>query len=246
MLLTTLSTKLLDEYGRDTVVTWSKYTRHKIVVVVSPDEVEAFKAALGPDYTVLAFSAVRMQYMAAIRACEQALDHRRGDYRWAASRFAWKVFAMDEVFNAFPQEPSITWIDADSVLKDGFDEWLAQLFSPQHAVSFLGRAHKQLHSESGLINFIGTEGRKQFERVLALYTSLDLFEYNEWHDGYLFNTVFQFSKHCFDICKHRGVRSSNPLYELDRGRHMVHLKGMRKNSSRFSYLLDDLRILLRR
>lgn len=244
MLVTTLSTKLLDEYGRATVATWSGFTRRKIVVVVGPEEVETFKATLGPGYTVLPFGPDSLHHMAAVRAREEALDHRRGDYRWQASRFAWKVFAMAEVFKAYPQEPVVTWVDADSVLKNGFDEWLEQIFSPSHAVSFLGRAHKQLHAETGLINFIGAEGRKQFERVLALYTSLDLFEYNEWHDGYLFNTVFQFSKHCFDICKHRGVRSSNPLHELDRGRHLVHLKGMRKNSS--SFLLDDLRILLRR
>jgi hypothetical protein len=151
---------------------------------------------------------------------------------------------MEEAFQAYPEAGEVTWLDADSLLKEGFDPWLQTLFSPAHAVSFLGRAHKQLHAETGLINFAGAEGRKQFERVLEIYKSLDLFEYNEWTDSYIYTSVLQFNKHCFDICAHRRVRSSNPIHEIDRGRHMIHLKGMRKNSS--SFLLDELRILLRR
>lgn len=244
MFVTTLSTKLHEEYGRTTVATWSASTQRKIVVVVSPEEVDDFRTSLGPPYIVLPFSADSLRHMADIRAREEALNHRRGDYRWQAARFSWKVFALAEVFKAYPQEHVITWLDADSLLKDGFDAWLEQLFSPTHAVSFLGRAHKGIHAETGLINFIGAGGRKLFQRVLDIYLSLDLFDFNEWHDAYVFTSVFQFNRQCFDICKGRGVRSSNPLYEIDRGRHIIHLKGMRKDSS--SKLLDDLRILLRR
>lgn len=244
MLVTTLSARLLEEYGRQTVANWSGFTRRKIVVVVSSDELPAFEGVLGHAYTLIPFSGTSLERMARIRAHEDALNHRRGDYRWQATRFSWKVFAMAETFKAFPREPEITWLDADSLLKEGFDAWLPQIFSQAHAVSFLGRAHKQIHAETGLINFRGEKGRELFARALALYESLELFELNEWTDSYVFTSVFQFNKHCFDISKHHGVRSSNPLHELDRGRHIVHLKGMRKTSS--SSLLDDLRVLLRR
>ncbi len=244
MFVTTLSTKLLDEYGRQTVATWSEFTTREIAVVVGPDEVDTFRSALGPAYRVLPFSAKSMSSMAAIRERENALDYRRGDYRFQASRFSWKVFALDDAFDAGANVAQITWLDADSLLRPGVDDWLQSLFSPDHAVSFLGRAHKQLHVESGLINFLGPEGQRQYRRVVDMYRSLELFDLNEWHDGYAVTPFFQFSRQCFDISKHRRVRSSNPLYEIDRGRHLLHLKGQRKASS--SFLLDDLRVLLRR
>jgi hypothetical protein len=244
MFVTTLSTKLLEEYGRSTVGDWADFTQRPIVVVVSPDEIGDFEAALGSRYRVLPFGGASLSSMAAIRGKEAELDNRRGDFRWQASRFAWKVFAMQEVFSAFPDEESVTWLDADSLLKPGFDAWLEQVFSPTHAVSFLGRTHKGIHAETGLMNFVGPKGRELCEQVVEIYRSLELFEFNEWHDAYVFSSVFLYNKHCFDISKHHGVRSSNPLYEIDRGRHILHLKGMRKNSS--TMLLDDLRVLLRR
>lgn len=244
MFVTTLNTKLLEEYGRTTVATWADFTQRAIVVVVSPDEVRDFEVALGSRYTVLPFGEESLRSMAAIRTREEELDHRRGDFRWQAGRFAWKVFAMQEVFSAFPEEPNITWLDADSILKPGFDEWVGEIFSLTHAVSFLGRAHKGIHAETGLINFVGPKGRELCERVIGIYRSLELFEFNEWHDAYVFTSVLLYNKHCFDISKHRGVRSSNPLYEIDRGHHIIHLKGMRKNSSLM--LLDNIRIFLGR
>lgn len=244
MFVTTLSTKLFEEYGRSTVARWSDFTRCGIVVVVSPEEVADFKAALGNRYRVIPFSEASLRSMAEIRARESELDFRRGDFRWQAGRFSWKVFAMHEVFAAFPDEPAITWLDADSILKPGLDEWLGQMFSPTHAVSFLGRTHKGIHAETGLINFVGPKGRELCERVVGTYRSLKLFEFNEWHDAYVFTSVLLYNRQCFDISKHHGVRSSNPLYEIDRGRHMLHLKGKRKKSS--SMLLDDIRILLGR
>lgn len=244
MLVTTLNTKLMNDYGHSTVGTWSGFTNRRLVVVVNPEDVEPFRNILGERYCVIPFGIDSLQHMANIRAREDELDFRRGDYRWQAARFSWKVFAMEEAFKAFPDEDPATWLDADSLLKAGFDEWLSTLFSPEHAVSFLGRAHKQLHAETGLINFTGAVGKTMFERVLVIYKSLELFEFNEWTDSYIYTSVLQFNKYCFDICKHRSVRSSNPLYELDRGRHLLHLKGKRKNSS--TMLLDDLRVLLRR
>lgn len=244
MLVTTLSAKLLDDYGRSTVATWHAFTKRRIVVVVNPDEVAQFRTDLGSAYSVIPFSDESLQSMAAIRRREEELAYRKGDYRWQAARFSWKVFAMEEAFRAFPEDDPATWLDADSLLKPGFDNWLSQLFSERHAVSFLGRAHKQLHAETGLIDFRGAKGRELFRKVLEIYRSLEIFDFNEWTDSYIYTYAFQFHKDCFDICKHRGVKSSNPLYEIDRGRHLLHLKGMRKSNS--IMLLDDLRVLLRR
>jgi hypothetical protein len=244
MLVTTLSAKLLDDYGCSTVATWHESTTRRIIVVVNPDEVAQFRIDLGSAYSVIPFSDESIQFMAAIRKREEELAYRKDDYRWMAGRFSWKVFAMEEAFRAFPEDDSATWLDADSLIKQGFDDWLSQMFSDRHAVSFLGRAHKQLHAETGLINFRGAKGRELFSRVLKIYTSLEIFDFNEWTDSYIYTYTFQFHKDCFDICKYRGVKSSNPLYEIDRGRHILHLKGMRKNSKLM--FLDDIRILLGR
>lgn len=244
MFVTTLSTKLLDEYGRHTVATWSAFTQRRIVVVVEPDEVAGFREALTGRYEVVPFSVPSLAAMEAIRQRENELNYRRGDYRFQASRFAWKVFALADAFEAFPDEPAITWLDADSLLRPGIDNWLQQIFSSTHGVSFLGRAHKQLHVESGLVNFLGEDGRGLYGRVIDAYRTLDLFNFKEWHDGFVVTPFFQFSKHGFDISKQHRVRSSNPLFEIDRGRHLLHLKGQRKASS--SLLLDNLRVWLGR
>lgn len=244
MLVTTLSAKLLDDYGRSTVATWHPFTSRRIVVVVNPDEVVKFRTELDSVYSVIPFSDDSLQSMAAIRGREEDLAYRKDDYRWQAAKFSWKVFAMEEAFRAFPEDDPATWLDADSLLKPGFDNWLSKLFSDKHAVSFLGRAHKQLHAETGLINFQGAKGREYFRKVLEIYRSLEIFDFNEWTDSYIYTYAFQFHKDCFDICKHRSVKSSNPLYEIDRGRHLLHLKGMRKSNS--IMLIDDLRVLLRR
>jgi hypothetical protein len=244
MFVTTLSSKLLDEYGRQTVATWSAFTQRRIAVIVGPEEVATFRSALDARYEVLPFSESSLASMRAIRKRENELNHRRGDYRFQAARFAWKVFALADVFDAYPDEPVITWLDADSLLRPGIDGWLQKLFSPTHGVSFLGRAHKQLHVESGLVNFLGDDGRALYRRVVDAYRSLDLFNYKEWHDGYVVTPFFQFSRHGFDISRQHRVRSSNPLYEIDRGLHLLHLKGQRKASS--SFLLDDIRVWLGR
>jgi hypothetical protein len=244
MLVTTLSAKLLDDYGRTTVATWYAFTKRRIVVVVNPDEVAQFRIDLGSAYSVIPFSDESIQLIQAIRKREEKLAYRKDDYRWQAGRFSWKVFAMEEAFRAFPAEDPATWLDADSLMKQGFDDWLSQLFSDKHAVSFLGRSHKQLHAETGLIDFRGAKGREFFRKVFKIYRSLEIFDFNEWTDSYIYTYAFQFHKDCFDICKYRGVKSSNPLYEIDRGRHILHLKGMRKNA-KFLFF-DNIRMLLGR
>jgi hypothetical protein len=244
MLVTTLNARLLESYGRDTVATWSRFTQQEIVVLVSPDEQSLFAEVLGPQYKVLSFSEASLQRIEAIAAKEAALDVRRDDYRFQAARFSWKVFAVAEAFDAFPDAPALTWLDADSLLKPGIDAWLTQLFAGDDAVYFLGRAHKQIHAETGLIHFRGPLGQALFRRVLEEYVSLGLFDHKEWHDAYIYTAVFQFRRGCADLSQQHHVRSSNPIFELDRGRHLLHLKGGRKGSS--SAWLDHLRVWLGR
>jgi hypothetical protein len=244
MLVTTLNARLLEDYGRDTVATWSRFTRQPIVVLVSPEEEAFFARTLGAAYRVRPFGPRSLRAMHAIRDKESELNHRRDDYRFQAARFSWKVFAMAEAFAAFPDEPALTWLDADSLLKPGIDEWLTQLFVGDDAVCFLGRAHKQIHAETGLIHFRGAQGRELFARVLHEYESLGLFDHHEWTDSYIYTAVFQFRRGCADLSRRHHVRSSNPIFEIDRGRHLLHLKGGRKGSS--SLVLDHLRIWLGR
>lgn len=244
MLVTTINKRLMNEYGNRTVASWSSFSDQRIVIVVSPEEVQYFRGLLDQRYCIIPFPMRSMQHIDEIRMHEEKHNYRRGDYRWQAARFSWKVFAIEAAFEAFPNEDQVTWLDADSLLRSGFDNWLSSVVSVKHSVSFFGRSHKQLHAETGLIDFRGPGGREIFSRVLQIYKSLALFEFNEWTDSYVYTSVFHFNKHCFDISKHRGIRSSNPLYELDKGRHILHLKGTRKSS--FSHVYDALRVLFRR
>jgi hypothetical protein len=244
MLVTTLNAKLLDAYGRSTVATWAGYTRQPVVAVASPQEQGLFERTLGQGFQVLAFTEASLEAMRAIQDKEAALNHRRDDYRFQAGRFSWKVFAMAEAFRAFPEEPALTWLDADSLLRPGIDEWLTQIFSGDDAVFYFGRAHKQMHAETGLIHFKGPLGRALFARVLHEYETLGLFDHHEWTDSYIYTAAFQFRRGCCDLSRRHGVRSSNPIFEIDGGRHLLHLKGGRKSAS--STALDRLRVWLGR
>jgi hypothetical protein len=244
MLVTTLNARLLDAYGRSTVATWADYTRQPVVAVVSPKEQPLFAQALGQGFQVLEFAEPSLKAMRAIQDREAGLDHRRDDYRFQAARFSWKVYAVAEAFRAFPDEPSLTWLDADSLLRPGVDEWLAQLFSGDDAVYYFGRAHKQMHAETGLIHFRGDAGRALFGRVLHEYETLGLFDHHEWTDSYIYTAAFQFRRGCCDLSRKHRVRSSNPIFEIDGGRHLLHLKGSRKSAS--STALDRLRVWLGR
>jgi hypothetical protein len=244
MLVTTLNAELLDAYGRSTVATWTRYTRQAVVAVVSPHEQAHFQQALGPGFQILGFSAASLDAMRAIREKEAALNHRRDDYRFQAGRFSWKVFAMAEAFRAHPEEPALTWLDADSLLRPGVDDWLARMFCGDDAVYYFGRAHKQMHAETGLIHFRGPLGRALFARVLHEYQTLGLFDHHEWTDSYIYTAVFQYRRGCCDLSRRHHVRSSNPIFEIDGGQHLLHLKGGRKSTS--SMALDRLRVWLGR
>jgi hypothetical protein len=244
MLVTTLNARLLDAYGRSTVATWTGFSRQPVVVVVSPQEKTLFAQTLGQSFQVRSFSATALEAIRAIQDKEAALGHRRDDYRFQAGRFSWKVLAMAEAFNAFPEEPALTWLDADSLLRPGVDEWLGRLFAGDDAVYYFGRAHKQMHAETGLIHFRGSLGRSLFARVLHEYETLGLFDHHEWTDSYIYTAVFQFRRGCCDLSRKHGVRSSNPIFEIDAGRHLLHLKGGRKSAS--STALDRLRVWLGR
>ena len=118
------------------------------------------------------------------------------------------------------------------------------LASVTSGAGFFGRAHKNLHAETGLVVLNGESGRQAFMRAYEIYNRVDIFRFNEWTDSYVYSWAFSSFADCTDFSVKFNLKSSNPIFEFDRGKSVLHLKGNRKGS--VNRIVDHFRVLIRR
>lgn len=111
----------------------------------------------------------------------------RYEYRWDVCRFAHKVFALSHAMRT-GREP-VMWMDADVVMKAPVN--LGQFYFPGHDFAYLGR--QGFAPETGFMWFAHQD---PVEEVKRYYTSADVFNEPEWHDGYLWGLVFPHYNSC--------------------------------------------------
>ena len=132
----------------------------------------------------------------------------------------------------------VFWVDADclthSKVPDGF---LDEVLPDGKLCCYLGRDY--MYTESGFMGFDTTHPHyHEFMKGLwnTLFSGL-LFQLPGWHDCYAFDYVREhFPENDFvnlsaNIPKHRGV---HPFVNSVLGKHMDHLKGLRKKSGKSS------------
>lgn len=158
-------------------------------------------------------------------------------FRWDAIRFCHKVYALDHAIKQATGDWLI-WLDADSKTHSPVThDLLAQVCDSATFASYLGRGEKY-HSECGWIAYnLHHPCLQAFnQRLVGLYNSDELFNYAEWHDSYLWDTV----RREFQSRGEIALKNLNPLADSEGkaghpfinsvlGTVMDHMKGNRKD-----------------
>ncbi len=224
--ITTLNKALFENYGRKTLASWSRVLDGPIFLYIDPKERE-FWNGLGLDMNIIDFNNDSLAVINRISDYEDGLGIDKSDFRFSSKRFSWKVMSIWQAAN---DDDSFTWIDADCILSDNFEVWWDQVYSKTHQISYFGRNYKKMHAETGLVYFNVRQSRCVIDHVFNAYSDLDLYNFKEWHDAYIFTSFIRDRRDCYDISDKFNLRSSNPILELDRGVRISHLKGNRKQT----------------
>lgn len=110
-------------------------------------------------------------------------------YRFQASKFSRKVFVISS--ERFPKSEWRIWLDADTVVTgDVTLDWLRSICSDDADLVFLGRTDWH-HSECGFVAYrTGNPKVLEFLKTFRdIYASGEVFDYQEWHDSYIFDRV---------------------------------------------------------
>jgi len=145
------------------------------------------------------------------------------NYRFQASRFAWKVFAMsrDDIRGGADW---LVWLDADVQVYD-VCHW--DFLDSDADVCFLGRSEWD-HSETGFLAWnLRKRGGEGLDALRSIYTSGAIFSETQWHDAYLFDRVKERlnlkGRNLSPFAKGLDAWESSPLSPWSK-----HLKGNRK------------------
>lgn len=147
------------------------------------------------------------------------------DYRFDASRFCRKVFAVDSVFD---EDEYVFWLDADTVTHREIPEIFLEGLVKNDPFCYLGRSN--FCSETGFVGFntkhldFGNFRRK----YLPTYTSGHFMNLRTWEDAVVFDHARQGIKgNDLNHSVLQGVDHVWPHTVL--GLYMEHMKGGRKN-----------------
>lgn len=107
------------------------------------------------------------------------------NFRRDAVKFANKVFAI-----ATAATEEFVWIDGDTEFTaDVPEEEFLALFPPECDIAYLGRSVIN-YAETSFILFRATQKSGEFiQSWVNLYTTGEVFTYQEWHDGFLFQRL---------------------------------------------------------
>jgi hypothetical protein len=163
----------------------------------------------------------------------------RSFYKYSASKFAHKVYAMQKQIEENTSEYLI-WLDSDVLTVNKVDDFfLNSLINKDSYLTYLGRDHINFHSETGFMIFnINNKFHNIFwDKMMKMYDEGELFNEKEWHDCWIFDKVRkQLEKESLkniDICSLGLKKDDDILNVFDNsilGKYMIHFKGKRKNN----------------
>jgi hypothetical protein len=157
------------------------------------------------------------------------------DFRFAAVRFSFKIFAI-EIGKALARaESSFAWIDADVRCLKPFSAADLMPFMPEteEIMSYLGRDFfppANPYSECGFLGFNRrhSELDAYLNRMRTLYTTGEIFSLAEWHDSWLWDEVrreFEAMGNKFRNISGAGAKTEHPFINCGLGEFFDHLKG---------------------
>jgi len=158
-------------------------------------------------------------------------------FKWQGLRFSYKVFSIQHAVQNIDSE-WIIWLDADTRTHSPIDITFLDSVCPKNCVTtHLGRGERY-HSECGWVGY-----NKQnplciqfVEDFANMYINDTMFDYQEWHDSYLYDVqrkIYRDTKNAYfhnlnpdpDL---KGL-AGHPFVNSELGKYMDHMKGDRKN-----------------
>jgi hypothetical protein len=146
------------------------------------------------------------------------------DYRFQATKFARKVFAITS--REIPEADWRIWIDADVVFTKAPSEAFWEDTCPKEAQgSYIGRTDWP-HSECGWVAYRVPHCLAFLKTFRGMYSTGKVFGLGEWHDSF----VFDYVRRLYDQPLKwknlaEGIRGMHPWPETVLGQYMEHYKG---------------------
>lgn len=147
------------------------------------------------------------------------------NFRFDAYKFARKVFAIADCAREMQWSGKLFWIDGDvQTIARVPDDFLNRMLPDDAAVSYLARP--DYHSECGFVGFELSSARKFIETFERIYDKDEFFDYQEWHDSWVFDRVLEKIKPPTFRIPHSS--RSQPFDHSPLALYMRHYKGSRK------------------
>lgn len=229
ILVTSWSNKGYEQYGRKFLQSWEEHWRDVPLVVFHegkvPETVGPVYLDLLGDPDVVAFHQTYGRFPQANGVGKTKDGRLVVDYRWQATKFARKVFAVTS--GRIPEADWRIWIDADVVFKRRPElEFWEQVTPEGYGGTYIGRDPRDWHhSECGWVAYRMPVLGGFLKSFRDVYASGVVFKLGEWHDSFVFDRVRE--AHPFLGWKNlaEGIRGMHPWPETILGKFMDHYKG---------------------
>ena len=161
----------------------------------------------------------------------------RKQFKWDAVRFCYKVFATGLAEKTIDTDWLI-WCDADTLTHTDIPVHFVPSISPGDAmITYLGRGDKY-HPECGWVgyNLRHVNSRMFIREFVSLYTEDKLFDLPEYHDSYVWSTVWKQYRtkpdnKFFNLNPNPDTKgfAGHPFINSALGEYLDHVKGKRKD-----------------
>lgn len=235
--VTTCNKKGWDTYGRKMVETFRNFWPDDVELVLYNEDFEAPEGVTSRNFPKwhYEFKERHKGNPTAHGLNREVNRHGRAhDYRYDCVRFSHKVAAITDIGNR-TNNGYLIWIDADTLTHEAVThEWLDNLtrcVNGDKYIAWLERDNK--YPECGFMVFNSVHPAHKFFmcHLADLYSTDQVFEYDETHDSFV---IEQFIKFFYergviglpvDLSGPKARRSSHPFVLSPLGEKLDHLKG---------------------
>jgi hypothetical protein len=232
LLVTSWSNKGYEQYGKKFLESWEEFGWGDAAPLVVfhegkvPETVGPVYLDLLGDPDVVAFQQAYGRFPEANGVGKTKDGRVVVDYRWQATKFARKVFAITSG-RGVPEANWRIWIDADVVFKRRPElEFWEQVTPEGYDGTYIGRDPRDWHhSECGWVAYRLPVCSYFLSAFRQVYQEGSVFRLGEWHDSFVFDRVR-------DECPGvkwknlaEGIRGMHPWPETILGKYLVHHKG---------------------
>lgn len=170
------------------------------------------------------------------------------NFRYNAVRFAFKIFAIDQILPALSSAQYLVWLDADIRVLRKFDLNDLTPFLPRdhELMAYLGRTKfpkPNPYSEAGWLGFNLRHIRAHefFNFVAQQYTTGEIFSQAEWHDSWIWDVTrleFEGQGVLFRNISGSAEEFEHPFINCGLGTYFDHLKGPERKAAGRSFPRD--------